>query len=38
VVQCLKAEEKIEFIIIDEAQDFDVNDYKTQFIPRQTKV
>jgi superfamily I DNA/RNA helicase len=32
-----KAEEKIDFIIIDEAQDFDVDDYKTQFIPKANK-
>jgi superfamily I DNA/RNA helicase len=32
-----KAEDKIDYIIIDEAQDFDVNDYKTQFIPKSNK-
>lgn len=28
-----KAEDKIDYVIIDEAQDFDVNDYKNRFIP-----
>jgi superfamily I DNA/RNA helicase len=32
-----KAEDKIDYIIIDEAQDFDVNEYKTQFIPKSNK-
>jgi superfamily I DNA/RNA helicase len=32
-----KAEDKIDFIIIDEAQDFDVKDYITQFIPKANK-
>lgn len=32
-----KAEDKIDYIIIDEAQDFDVDEYKTKFIPKSNK-
>ena len=32
-----KAEEKIDYLIVDEAQDFDVADYKNRFAPKVTK-
>lgn len=32
-----KAEEKIDYLIVDEAQDFDVSDYKNRFLPKVNK-
>lgn len=32
-----KSEDKIDYVIIDEAQDFDVNDYNSRFIPNVNK-
>lgn len=32
-----KAEEKIDYLIVDEAQDFDVSDYQRSFLPKVNK-